>query len=375
MPSATHQALVALLLERPELLTATLGTGPSLPGSVRIRAASAAFTDLTPPSYHADMVLRVEDDRGRLRHLFIGEVQLRRDRRKHISWPIYVTAARAEVGLDCPVTLVVVALTPAVARWCAQPIPLDTQGGSIVPLVLGPEDIPQIVDVETARAHPELAVLSAVAHAHSKEAPEIAAAALVACGTLDSRHGSLYADLVEAQLDPNARRAVEEHMYTIDGFPWYRLQSPRARAEWLAVYEKGQASGRKEGREEGREKGHKQGLREGQREGQRQALARMLTVQLEQRFGSLPMYAVKAIATADADALIKMGSRVLGAASVKAVVAPPARRPRARGTASGTRSRKRASSKATGTRPRRARAAPPVGAVRASAERCRQRRA
>lgn len=38
--------------------------------------------------------------RGRLLELLIGEVQLRRDRRKHISWPIYLTVARAEVGLD-----------------------------------------------------------------------------------------------------------------------------------------------------------------------------------------------------------------------------------------------------------------------------------
>jgi hypothetical protein len=351
MPSATHQTLVSLLLERPELLTSACapGAGRPMPGSARIRAASVAFTDLTPPSYHADLVLRVEDERGRLLHLFIGEVQLRRDRRKHISWPIYVTAARAEVGLDCPVTLVVVALTPAVAHWCAQPIPLDTQGGSIVPLVLGPEVIPQIVDVEKARAHPALAVLSAMAHAHSDEAPEIAAAALVACRTLDSRHAAAYADMVKARLDPMARQAVEKLMYVIDDFHGYRLQTPFARRYWAWGHKKGRAEGREKGQKEGREKGRKEGLREGQQ----QALARLLAVQLEQRFGPLPKYAAKAIEAADVGALIKMGSRVLDAASVKDVITRPARRTRASGkTAAGSKPRGRASGKTAGSKPR-----------------------
>ncbi|HWN70167.1 MAG TPA: hypothetical protein VNM90_21155 [Haliangium sp.] len=325
MPSATHHALVTLLLERPELLTSALAPGGEqpVPASVRIRAAPAVFRALTP-SYQADLVLRVEDGRGRLLHLLIGEVQLRRDRRKRISWPIYVTAARAEVGLDCPVTLVVVTLTAAVARWCAQPIALDTRGGSIVPLVLRPEDIPKIVDVETACAHPGLAALSAMAHAHSDEAPEIATAALVACRTLDSQHAAAYADVIRARLDPTERRAMEKLMAGMYDFNGYRLQSSFARSYWA--------------------KGHKKGLEKGRKEGQQQVLARMLTVQLEQRFGPLPGYAAKAIETADVGALIEMGSRVFAAASLKDVVKRPARRTRAphSGTAAGTTPRSRA---------------------------------
>lgn len=279
---------------------------------VRVRPASAEFTDLTPPSYHADLVLRVEDERGRLLHVFIVEIQLRRDRRKRISWPIYVTSARAQIGAGSRMTLVVLALDEAVAAWCARPIELDTNGSVLRPLVLGPGIIPKIVDAGRARARPELAVLSAVVHARAAEAPQIATAALMACGTLDSERASLYADLVVAQLDTVARRAVEKLM-EIQG---YRLQTAFARRHF--------AAGRKEGLEEGG----------------KEALAQMLTLQLEQRFGPLPGPAARAIEDADTKTLLAWGTRVLGAESVDEVLARPARRrTRTAPTASGTRPR------------------------------------
>jgi hypothetical protein len=339
MPSATHQVLVALLLERPEVLTAVLASAakPGMPRDARIRPATSTFASLSPPSYHADLAFRVEDAAGKLQELVIGEVQLRRDRRKHISWPVYLTAARAEVGLDCPVTLVVVALTPAVARWCAQPIALDRHGSVVQPLVLGPKDIPRIVDIEVARAQPELAVLSALVHARSEDAPQIATAALIACRTLDSEYVSQYADMVEARLDAVARRALEELM-EIQG---YRYQTAHARKQFAAGEKKGVEKGRKEGRKEGQ----KIGLQEGLERGRREELASLLTNQLEQRFGALPAYAVRAIAAADVDTLRDLGTRVLTAASLDELLPRPARR-RARATAAGTRFRSRAGGKA-----------------------------
>jgi hypothetical protein len=325
MPSAMHQVLVALLLERPDVLTDVLASSaePGVPPHTRIRPAATTFTNLSPPSYHADLALRVEDELGRLRELIIGEVQLRRDRRKHISWPIYLTAARAEVGLDCPVTLVIVAPTAAVASWCAKPIALDRHGSMVQPVVLGPERIPLIADVETAKAHPELAVLSAVVHARSEQAAEIATAALLACRTLDSEHVSQYADMVEARLDPVARRAVEKLM-EMHG---YRYQTAHARKHFAA----GEKKGLEKGLEEGREQGHRE----------------LLTNQLEQRFGPLPAYASRAIAAADVDTLRGLGTRLLTAASLEDVLPRPARRP-SPATAAGTRPRGRAGSKAAG---------------------------
>jgi hypothetical protein len=335
MPSAMHQVLVALLHARPEMLTAMLASSaepnvppnllpdvpPGVPPHTRVRPGTTAFTNLSPPSYHADLALRVEDASGRLQELIIGEVQLERDRSKHISWPVYLTAARAEVGLDCPVTLVVVAPKPSVARWCAQPIALDRHGSVVQPVVLEPKDVPRIADVEIAKAHPEMAVLSALMHARGEKGVEIATAALIACRTLDSEYALQYADMVQARLDPEARQKVKELM----GIPGYRYQMPQARQQF--------AAGKKEGREKGRKEGLEQGLRE------------VLTGQLEQRFGPLPAYATRAIAAADVDTLRDLAMRVLAAASLDDLVPRPARR-RSRVSAAGTRPRSRAGSKA-----------------------------
>jgi hypothetical protein len=337
MPSAIHQALVGLFNERPELLANVLAPVPGMvwPPRIRVCTASAAFTDLTPPAYHADLVLRVESRRGRLLHVLVGEVQLRRDRRKRITWPVYVTSARAQAGAACPVTLVVVALTPALARWCAQPIELDTRGSVIHPLVLGPEIIPRIVDIEAACARPELAVLSAVAHARTGDGPRIATAALVACAALDSEHASLYADLVLANLDTVAREAVEKLM-NLQG---YRPMSPTFRRHFDA----------------GRKEGLKAGQKEGQKEGRREGLAHLLAMQLEDRFGPLPEHAVQALATARTNSLLAWGRRVLAAESLDDVFAPRSKR--------GTRPR---SATAGGTPPRSA-AAPSTGPRSAAA--------
>src|SRR5690606_30241494 len=99
------------------------------------------------------------------------EVQSEVDLRKHRTWPLYIAGLRARLG--CPVTLVIIAIDPQVAAWCAQPIDLGRGRGTILPLVLGPGQIPVIVDPEEARRSPELAVLSVAAHAHEPGAEHI----------------------------------------------------------------------------------------------------------------------------------------------------------------------------------------------------------
>jgi hypothetical protein len=77
------------------------------------------------------------------------------------AWPVYATGLRARIR--CPVALLVVASSEAVARWAARPIEL-TGGTRFAPLVLGPSAVPVVTDQSTAKADPELAVFSAMAH-------------------------------------------------------------------------------------------------------------------------------------------------------------------------------------------------------------------
>lgn len=218
--------------------------------------------------------------------MLVIEVQLGADGRKRYTWPLYVVGERAR--LRCPVTLMVVTLSQHMARWCSQRIPLDLVGNSFQPLVVGPTDIPRIMDVDQARAFPELAVLSAVSHGHEHDGDRIARSALAGCSTLDKERGALYADFVLAHLGQEARRILEAVMY-IEG---YEYQSDFAR--------KYVAEGRKEGREEGRKEG----------------LEAMLIRLIEQRFGALPPAIADAIHAADASQLLGWGERVLTAASL-----------------------------------------------------------
>ncbi len=137
------------------------------------------------------------------------EVQLQSDARKHFVWPVYVTNLRARLKL--PVGLFVVAADDATARWAATPIDLGG-GNTFVPFVIGPSGVPEVADTAQARADPELAVLSAIAHGgdpDSRKAARIADTARDATQALDADRRRLYLDLVLASLSEAAKRELK----------------------------------------------------------------------------------------------------------------------------------------------------------------------
>lgn len=93
----------------------------------------------------------------------------------------------------------------------------------------GPDAIPAIADLDEAREAPELAVLSAVAHAKDRDpqaSARVALAAIVACLGLDTERGTFYADVVRTVLNDAARTALEALMQTD---PYREYQSAFAR--------------------------------------------------------------------------------------------------------------------------------------------------
>ena len=163
MPKLSHEALVQLVRAAPEMIVGLLQRelGLELPAQTHARITAAELVDLNLAEYRADAVITLGPD-DKPTEAFVLEAQSDIDTRKHLSWPMYVTGLRARLG--CPVTLVVITLDPRVAAWCAEPIDLGRQRGTILPLVLGPGQIPSITDTEEARRAPELAVLSVLAH-------------------------------------------------------------------------------------------------------------------------------------------------------------------------------------------------------------------
>ncbi len=80
------------------------------------------------------------------------------------------------------------------------------------PYVLGPSGVPLVLDESQARANPELAVLSAMAHGRDEDsalAAQIATLAGDVAVSLDADRAKLYFDLVIYSLSEAARNALK----------------------------------------------------------------------------------------------------------------------------------------------------------------------
>jgi flagellar biosynthesis/type III secretory pathway protein FliH len=211
---------------------------------------SIDLTQVVPAEYRTDSLVVL---RNRIRTAVaavIVEIQLKIDRHKLLTWPVYVAAARARLG--CPVTLLVLAPTRGVARWAERAIETGHPGYTLRPIVIEFRQIPRITDARRARTSPELAVLSALAH------PEVAVAqaALGALDALTEETQKLYWDVINAGLPAAVRQALEANM-----LKGYVYQSEFARKYYSQGVEAGRAEGREEGIRAGREEGRAAGLR------------------------------------------------------------------------------------------------------------------
>ena len=175
--------------------------------------------------------------------MMILEVQLSHDSKKRHTWPAYQAVLRAQYR--CPTLLVVLAPNPTVARWCAEPIDLDGQGGSIMrPTVIGPDLVPIVVDPREAARLPALSVLSVIAHGKTVHALDVGRAALHASDTLDESDSTLYADVILHHLDAAARQALERERMALKLKNEYEYQSPTFRR----ILAEGEARGKLEGK-------------------------------------------------------------------------------------------------------------------------------
>jgi len=276
MPSVSHDWLLQLFHNRPSLAPELLREAlhVDLPNFTEVQIYSADLTDVQPTEYRADLVLRLLDGTEVLG--IVVEVQLSPNPRKRFVWPVYVATLRAR--LECPVCLLVVTVDEAIARWAAQAIEMGG-GNRFVPLVLRPSGVPEVTDEAQARADPELAVLSAMAHGkntNSEKAARIALAAQSAVRDIDPERSKMYLDLIDISLSEAARgalQAMDPRKYEYQG-------------EFARRYV---AQGRVEGR------------------------AALVTKLLALRFGPLTQQAAARIAEASVEQLDEIGERLLTA--------------------------------------------------------------
>ncbi|MCK2221268.1 hypothetical protein MF672_046820 [Actinomadura sp. ATCC 31491] len=165
-PTQEHEFLIELVRHRPSLV-ATLLTemGVPVPSFTQARLESTDFTNCVPTEYRADSVVVL--DGSKPVSGVVLEVQRQHREEKTWSWPVYLTTLRARI--KCPCILLVFCPDPQEALRCAKPIEMGHPGWTLRPIVLGPQQVPMITDLEQAIAEPELTALSAIVHGSTEE--------------------------------------------------------------------------------------------------------------------------------------------------------------------------------------------------------------
>jgi hypothetical protein len=241
MPSRLHETLIEMFRDRPAFAAELLGQTLRIPVPEFDEAhlSSADLTNVVPTEYRADAVVTLTQA-GALALAVIIEVQLRVDGRKRLSWPAYVATLYARMG--CPVALLAICPTPAVAEWAATPIAIGPPGSMMLPVALGPEQVPVVTDPDEASRLPELAILSTLAHVTRPDRNALFNALFTALDTLEPDRAALYTDFVLAVLPSESRKFLEDYMTTTS----HRYQSDFARR----YFAEGEAQGKAEGKAE-----------------------------------------------------------------------------------------------------------------------------
>jgi hypothetical protein len=129
-----------------------------------------------------------------------------------------------------------------VARWAARPIVLDDGPSVVVPIVIGPDQIPRI-DAEGVNPSPELAVLSTMAHGRRPGAVSLGRAALEALRALPPEWDAWYTEMVLRNLSKRARARLEAEMRPED----HEIKNPVVKEFFSRAEAKGKAEGEARG--------------------------------------------------------------------------------------------------------------------------------
>jgi hypothetical protein len=168
MVSAHHEGPLWLLRLWPtlvvDLLRRSLAAGgqPLVPECDEVAIASEDASMPLPIERRADLVLALRR-RGQVVLQLVVEVQLRpnEDKRRRLPEDVAAVHGRGEG----PVIGLFLCVDEPTARWARRPVESFQLHSPFVPLVLGPAEIPRILDEENARMAPEVTLLSGLVHA------------------------------------------------------------------------------------------------------------------------------------------------------------------------------------------------------------------
>jgi hypothetical protein len=211
MPSATHQTLLSLFRDHPEL------------GFELARRAGAPldeefewFEELTPEfdnpmsarvAVTADLATAGFVD-GRPRRALVIEIQLGRDPDK--EWTVVLYRVGLRHRLRCPTWAMVISPDPTVrAAFVEQMFLAEPE---LRPLVITPEMVPVLADLGAAIADYPAAILAAVMHANGPDAVFCATIAIQALFHVAPRDFGRYVELVSTSVGTEAMEQVREQL-------------------------------------------------------------------------------------------------------------------------------------------------------------------
>jgi hypothetical protein len=151
----------------------------------------------------------------------------------------------------------------AVANRLATPLvvsqlPFRSGQTTLRPVVLGPDDIPAITNVEDAKRSIPLTFVSGIVHGRDRTAVRIGLALAHALADSDDDGHGIYWDTFLASLSKAVRKELEMELRVLVSENW------RPRSDWgKELFAKGEAKGAAKGRAEGIVEGKVEGKTEG----------------------------------------------------------------------------------------------------------------
>jgi hypothetical protein len=216
-----------------ELIGRTFQTlGLALPTPDTVSVISGDVTEIRPLERRIDTLLRCETASGEA-YLVLVEAQRSCDSDKPYSWMYYLAYLADRYKL--PVLLLVVCQDRGVAKWASQPFKRgagDWAALTLRALVVGPHNVPMVVDGEVASRDVLLTVLSVLTHANDAEVDAILKALVSALKTLDDEEKAYdLAELTLVGLEDTPAGTIWRQMMAMDTSFYRSSFSRQLRAE------------------------------------------------------------------------------------------------------------------------------------------------
>ncbi|MDJ1133882.1 hypothetical protein [Streptomyces iconiensis] len=224
-----------------------------------------------------DSVLRIKPADGGTPTLLAIEAQSEPSPKKAASWAYYTSHLHAKH--NCTVLLVVVCHDKATVEWAAGPHRLGSADWTILtvtPLVLGPGNVPLILDADEAAKDLPMATFAAMTHGKSPDAPAILDALARALGRADVESRNYYSELLESGLGNTPAQRTWRKIMKVNG-SYFPGRGTLVEETFL----EGKAAGLAEGEARGEARGEVKGEARGEAKGRAAERARMVLYVLD----------------------------------------------------------------------------------------------